>query len=287
MDAGQTYEEDIREANRWIEEFTQSYAMGGPLHSRQMLEDIDRQMEEGNEYIYIDDLKGQKQKNRTTAPPEWSPRPFESVVNHNPEWPQMRPWVQHPVWISLSPLQFREEHSLADTHRIFGGWQDVWQKSEAYRSLKQHLMTAHLDTTISKVVCFALGPPSYKGEKEQEEYQLGRSHSQYAAALTIAKIFEDRFGSSVGCFAQDPIYSERDKAFLRSIGFTPLDDPKGFLKVDAQTLVLSISPNVPVKQVIADIQWPAAMVCNTVKEGGEEKKKWEEFLDNDREIWIA
>ncbi|KAL9094257.1 MAG: hypothetical protein Q9165_003397 [Trypethelium subeluteriae] len=295
MDARRCYEEDVREANRWIEEFAQSYAMGRPLHSRQMLEDIDRQMEEGNEYIYIDDLKGQKQENRMRAPPEWSPKPretmlvyssFESVVNNNPQWEETRPWERHPIWISLSPPQLRQEHSLADMHRIFVGWQDVWQKSEACHSLKQYLVDAQLDIAITKVVCFALGSPSYKVENGQEESLVERPHSQYAAALTMAKIFEEKFGRSIRCFTQDPIYNDSDKTFLRSIGFTPLDDPKGFLEVDAQTLVFSVSPNVPVKQIIADVQWPAAMVWNTVREGGEEKKKWKQFSDDD-EVWMA
>jgi hypothetical protein len=71
-------------------------------------------------------------------------------------------------------------------------------------------------------------------------------------------------GQEIKCYAQDPVYDEIDKEFLTSIGIAPLDDPKGFLAVDQQTLVFSVSPNVPVKQIITDLQRPAAMVWNTV-----------------------
>ena len=51
----------------------------------------------------------------------------------------------------------------------------------------------------------------------------------------------------IRCYAQDPAYDAVDCEFLASIGITVVDDPKGFLEVDANTLVVSVtsSPKQP------------------------------------------
>lgn len=41
------------------------------------------------------------------------------------------------------------------------------------------------------------------------------------------------------------------------------DDPSGFLEVDKNTLVFSIGPTVPVKEIICDMHMPAGMVWKT------------------------
>jgi hypothetical protein len=86
-------------------------------------------------------------------------------------------------------------------------------------------------------------------------------------------------GHGIQCFVQDPAYGAADMEFLQGLGFTILSDPKGFLEIDENTLVFSISPNVPIKQIVSDVQWPAMMIWNTVEPKEEEKIEWrtEEF----------
>ncbi|KAL4994828.1 hypothetical protein BDV10DRAFT_197164 [Aspergillus recurvatus] len=90
----------------------------------------------------------------------------------------------------------------------------------------------------------------------------------------------------VKCYAQDPAYTEADRSLLRSIGIQPLDDPKGFLEIDDETLIFSVSPNIPVKQIIADVQWPGAMIWNTVVEE-EKEARWEKKVRDGEEFWIV
>ncbi|KAL4919049.1 hypothetical protein BDW62DRAFT_210001 [Aspergillus aurantiobrunneus] len=93
-------------------------------------------------------------------------------------------------------------------------------------------------------------------------------------------------GGGIRCYAQDPAYNDVDKALLRSIGIEPLDDPKGFLEIDEYTLVFSVSPNVPVKQVVADVQWPGAMIWNTVSFEDKEAR-WEKKVRDGEEFWVV
>jgi len=64
----------------------------------------------------------------------------------------------------------------------------------------------------------------------------------------------------IGCYAQDPDYTDIDREVLEQSGITILDDPQGFLEVDDSTAVLSFGANIPLRQVIADIARPAMMV---------------------------
>ena len=114
---------------------------------------------------------------------------------------------------------------------------------------------------------------------------MTRSHTQHAAVETMIEAFKEKNGCDIQCYSQDPQYDDADKKILNSIGITMLDDPKGFLEIDSNTLVFTVSPNVPVKQIIADVQWPGAMLWNTVKLN--DKTKWEKKLDSQgKEVWI-
>ena len=70
-------------------------------------------------------------------------------------------------------------------------------------------------------------------------------------------------------YAQDPAYTAADKAVLRDVGVEVLEDPRGFLEVNRATVVLSIGPDFPLKQVLAaDIARPAVIVWEGVWGGG-------------------
>jgi hypothetical protein len=69
----------------------------------------------------------------------------------------------------------------------------------------------------------------------------------------MVEAFQKKQGNKVQVFCQEPGYSTVDKEFLPSLGITLLDDPKGFLEIDENTLVMSVNPNVCVKQIVADL----------------------------------
>lgn len=59
------------------------------------------------------------------------------------------------------------------------------------------------------------------------------------------------------------------------------------MEVDSNTLVFSVSPNVPVKQIVTDVQRPGGMIWDTVKSEGEESTKWAKNILSDVETWVA
>ncbi|KAJ7861232.1 hypothetical protein B0H14DRAFT_2506180 [Mycena olivaceomarginata] len=68
----------------------------------------------------------------------------------------------------------------------------------------------------------------------------------------------------IQCFAQDPIYSDMDKQLLGKHGITVLDDPRGFLQLDESSIVISIAPNIPVKQIVTDLAHLAVIIWNSI-----------------------
>lgn len=157
---------------------------------------------------------------------------------------------------------------LEDLLEAFQVLQAEWSQSDACKSLVATLESAQLSTPIYKIVCFGLGRLDAWQQTTREELHesIKRSATQYAAALTMADVLSKRaeIARKLSCYAQDPVHTGVEKQLLASLGFTVLADPKGFLEVDSNTLVFSAIPNVPVRQILVDVQWPAAMVWDTV-----------------------
>ncbi len=77
--------------------------------------------------------------------------------------------------------------------------------------------------------------------------------------------------AEIPCYFREPSYSADDAEVLRGAGAVVLDNQKAFLEVDDTALVVAIAPSIPVKQVIADIARPAAMLWY------DDKDEWARF----------
>jgi hypothetical protein len=180
-----------------------------------------------------------------------------------------------PVTIGLERRNIeRSLRSQTDAEALYQSYRRTWRASQTYLQLKAHLDKITFPS-INKIVCFALGAPSNFDQRESR-----RSNIQHAAVESLIEILNEKAGGNkvITCYAQEPLYNHSDRELLRTIGIETIDDPEGpegFLKVDENTLVVSISPNVPVRQIIADLVWPGAMLWDTVKS-----------MDNKREEWI-
>lgn len=167
---------------------------------------------------------------------------------------------------------------------------EAWKQSKTCKHLTQQLekLTPNQVAAITKIVGFALGPVACLDVKFADGIgpSAANALTQHMALLTIAKILEQQNGGrKVKCYTQDPVNKGVGNESLKTLGITSLDDPKGFLEVDDKTLVVSIHPNVPVRQVIADLQYPAAMLWNTVEEPV--KREWEQKIMDDGDVtWI-
>jgi hypothetical protein len=135
------------------------------------------------------------------------------------------------------------------------------------------LDTITFPISINTIVCFGLGTPASPYENVRH-----RSNIQHAAVESLMEILNKRNGTHIRCYAQDPDYDESDKELLKAIGIEVIEDPKGFLEVDGNTLVVTVAPNIAVRQIVADLQWPAAMLWNTVGSMDIEMETWDKVL---------
>jgi hypothetical protein len=99
-----------------------------------------------------------------------------------------------------------------------------------------------------------------------------RSTAQHILALAIRDILTNNDAENtqnentdqIKCYAQDPAYTLIDELILHEAGFTVLDDPRAFLEVDEASIVIAISPDIPIKQIIADIARPAILIWDKI-----------------------
>lgn len=159
--------------------------------------------------------------------------------------------------------------SIGETQKLFHSHLQEWRTSYAHERLKSSLAST-LKTTIkiNKVIGFSFGSIA------RNEYSI-RSAFQHALAVTLRETVSQKYESKledIPCYVQDPIYTDIDRLLLDTHGVQVLDDPDGFLEVDNSSLVISCGSNAPIKQIVSDIAYPAAIV-------------WDTMQKNDTSIW--
>ena len=90
-------------------------------------------------------------------------------------------------------------------------------------------------------------------------------------------------GRPVRRIVQEPIYLDTCKEALRARGVEIAEPETGFLLVDERTLVITVSCNVPVRQIVADLARPAGMIWNRV-EPEERRFSRGSVIDEDGEL---
>lgn len=151
----------------------------------------------------------------------------------------------------------------SETHATLQQEKAKWDASAACRKLLaifQGAANAGRLPRVDKVVSFACNRPS----RVEEPEGIAEEH---ALVLSIWDFFVWRDPTTtVRCYAQDPAYNDVDREVLGELGVTILENPRGFLEVDETSVVFSQAPDVPVRQIVADIAKPAVMVWNKVQE---------------------
>lgn len=150
-------------------------------------------------------------------------------------------------------------------------WEQEWQDSKLCSRLTDFL-NQHASSTIEhvdKIICFGLGCFATKQERAGK-----RDYFQHLAARTIRDIFAQRQGGPApDVYVQEPIYCTAGIDYIEShFGFKVVNDPEGFKALDGHTFVLTVSPNVPVRQVTMGMthksQGPAGFLCNAIDSDG-------------------
>lgn len=96
------------------------------------------------------------------------------------------------------------------------------------------------------------------------ESTVDDSMVQHSIAVTLAEVCRKDEINHVQFLAQDPDYTEQTKSILERNGFTIIGNfgAGGFAEIDGGSVVFSVFPEAPVKQIIADVARPAVIITN-------------------------
>ena len=150
---------------------------------------------------------------------------------------------------------------LKNVEEFFQSIRTIWEASEPCKRLRS-ILGSKSGHTVHKIVAFACGSMAYSCSHQDRSAR--RTAYQHALLLTLQDIFSSQ--NPIKCFAQDPIYTEVDEYILKRHEIAVVDDPKAFLEVDTSTIVFTVAPNLPVKQIVTDLTKPVAMIWNKITE---------------------
>lgn len=146
--------------------------------------------------------------------------------------------------------------TLKEAEIRFQTLKSEFEASTDFRRLRSVMMSTTIPLGIQKIVAFACGSPSAAPRPA--------SFLQHILILSLKDILSSVTGAEIQCFAQDPIYSAIDKQLLCQHGISVVVHPQGFLHVDNSSIVISIAPNIPVKQIITELARPAVIIWDRI-----------------------
>ncbi|KAI1646228.1 uncharacterized protein F4817DRAFT_148394 [Daldinia loculata] len=212
-----------------------------------------------------------------------TPNPQKACLGIGVTWPGPCPVVHHHK-VPSPDATLSTVFSTAELSQVFNSVRRQWETSEQYNQLKKLLKSKRSQlSNVKKIVAFALGTltnGSRISNPSMVQHALVLSLQQMLSKTKggdnrISGIFQTIKGSlsnskaaelPIPCFAQDPAYLPRDKTVLSEAGITVIEDPWAFLEVDHTSLVVSVDPNIPVRQIIADIARPVAIIQHRMME---------------------
>jgi hypothetical protein len=145
-----------------------------------------------------------------------------------------------------------------------------WEASKSCATLKSILEMVNPQHKVTKVIGLACGSMAIKSDDRNAQ----RSAYQHALILTVRDIFQRHLQlNNIPCYAQDLIYSPVDTAVLLQHGTQTLKNPKAFSEIDDETILFTCAPNIPIKQIVAEIALPPVIIWDKVI-GEEVPGKW-------------
>lgn len=131
----------------------------------------------------------------------------------------------------------------------------IWNETDMRNKVAHILNTSAGGHDVNKIVAIALAPISTDDRN--------RSAFQHALVLTLKEWLQFR-QKPFSCYAQDSDYQSVDKVVLGQHGIEVIDDPRAWLEIDERSILFSCAPNVPVKEIVADIARPAVVIWEPV-----------------------
>jgi hypothetical protein len=161
-------------------------------------------------------------------------------------------------WRGAIRINFPQSISEVEIGTLLLDEKERWERGPHGSQLIKTIRRTTKLPTIKRIVAFESGSMTWRVPNQK------RATVHLSLVLLLRRLFCQLQGVSalkdLETFVQDPTYTTRDKSVLRQMGLKVVDDPNGFLAIDEETLVISIMPKKPVRQIVADIARPAMMV---------------------------
>ncbi|KAI1284392.1 hypothetical protein F5Y07DRAFT_2401 [Xylaria sp. FL0933] len=164
---------------------------------------------------------------------------------------------------------------------------------------------------VNKIVCFGLGdlntkPPDWwriqnegkpEDEREPETSIVEDALLHHSIALAMADVARSYYAGTgkedtgVRLLTQDPDYSDETKSMLRTLGFEVVGEhgAGGFAELDDEAVVFSAFTAAPVRQIIADLARPVAIICAGSTSAGVFGKPGKPYADQEsprtKQMW--
>ncbi|KAJ3563191.1 hypothetical protein NPX13_g8288 [Xylaria arbuscula] len=128
-----------------------------------------------------------------------------------------------------------------------------WKTSQHFEQVQDVLASVEIPFAVTKVIGIGLG------------FLVAKSRVVERCVLqhALVSVLGQRFSISSSAFVQDPVYTQRDRNILHSAGLTVLEDPQGLLELDEHSILLTISADLPIKDIVADICRPGIIIWNS------------------------
>ncbi|EGD92384.1 hypothetical protein H112_00046 [Trichophyton rubrum D6] len=174
--------------------------------------------------------------------------------------------IQHPVFLRHD---FTKDIIDIKPTKDYDSLNKSWESSDICLQLRAALKDIKLpqNLIINEIVAFACGSISGDRKGPSDAYWAARSRERSSYQHPMLRTLQGCH--EVQCFAQNPIYTSVDSKVLGEAGITIVADLEGFLQVDDAAVVVSLYPNAPVKQVVADISRPAVIIWDVFTDDGD------------------
>lgn len=167
-------------------------------------------------------------------------------------------------WLGAIRIDFPLSISEIEIGTFLLDEKERWEQGPHGSQLIKTILKTKRLPSIKRIVAFECGSMTWR---LPDRKQMAVNHG---LVLLLRRLICQRQRiralKDLETFVQDPLYTERDISVLRRMGLKVVDDPHGFLAIDGQTLVISISPKKPVRQIVADIAKPAMMIWARVSD---------------------
>ncbi|RWA04127.1 hypothetical protein EKO27_g10979 [Xylaria grammica] len=162
-------------------------------------------------------------------------------------------WIFSPIMRLGTGLEFK--HPPTRPEEDFNMYQAIvqqWKTSQHFEQVQDVLASVEIPFAVTKVIGLGLGPLVIKS----------RVFERCAFQHALVPVLRQKFSISSSAYVQDPAYTQRDRNILHSAGLTVLEDPQGLLELDEYSILLTISPNLPIEDIVADICRPGIIIWN-------------------------